>query len=900
MEAYFKKLVAQMLDNYATVIILLVLVATGSYFVMMEGLQEQEGDSTMVRMSSEQGQYIQDINVLLTKLIYLTDKQKRTDVRGEINNKIQVLTETHDYLRTGTRYIRVNTRLTLQSGVLSPKMRALFFDGGKSSVDSLMGQFVIQARKLSKTEPGVLALQTATLQELYFKITPTLIEGMAKINAFTQQESEKKLAGITNIQNITFALTLASLLLVGVLLLKPLVEHLQESMSKVKEEKNFADNVINTAQAIIIGLDQSGRLVLFNHNAEENTGWVEAEVVGNEFMSQFIPEDNRDKFQKLFTGMMAGEIEYADELETPMIISSGELIDVVWHTTTILNTKTQKPAMFLATGLNITERKVAEAKLQHAHAEMAKISERLQDEVNLAATLQQSILPEPKIELPGLVGEASLLTSTEVGGDYYDYYKVDGYTSVLLVGDVSGHGVAAGTMVSAAKAGIYPLINEGISSPSEILNSLNKTMLATAQRELLMTMACVSLDGRTGKAVFANAGHVLPYIWRTSEEKWEMLEAGGLPLGQSKEFDYKSAIVELQMEVGDRLFLYTDGIVEEESPSGEAFGYERLEQILEECGDADEEFIREALMTSLEFHCQGSDYEDDVTIVLVTHTDRVMEASSSTMEVSDIIRIADDYYREDNHPIPRISKEYVVFMADNDFSDLLTRFSHDGICRVLPRKNQFCKEIGMDLLLSQHHESPDDDIFFLMPEQPTHRQFQLTHTEDKMFIMEEIHSWLSEQDNLPGDQVDALSVLLDEVIENSLYAAPRDGKGVPYYEKGVSRELSSPEEVRIDIAFTDKQLGLMITDNWGTLTPGVFLKNLARAMEEGVEAGVGGAGLYMMWRLSDYLQVRVHPQQRTQVTLLWDLNGTVDMDVESGFQFINHSEYEAILQTKAA
>jgi hypothetical protein len=169
-----------------------------------------------------------------------------------------------------------------------------------------------------------------------------------------------------------------------------------------------------------------------------------------------------------------------------------------------------------------------------------------------------------------------------------------------------------------------------------------------------------------------------------------------------------------------------------------------------------------------------------------------------------------------------------------------------------------------------------------------------------MFIMEEIHSWLSEQDNLPGDQVDALSVLLDEVIENSLYAAPRDGKGVPYYEKGISRELSSPEEVRIDIAFSNKQLGLMITDNWGTLTPGVFLKNLARAMEEGVEAGVGGAGLYMMWRLSDYLQVRVHPQQRTQVTLLWDLNGTVDMDVESGFQFINHSEYEAILQTKAA
>jgi sigma-B regulation protein RsbU (phosphoserine phosphatase) len=71
-------------------------------------------------------------------------------------------------------------------------------------------------------------------------------------------------------------------------------------------------------------------------------------------------------------------------------------------------------------------------------------------------------------------------------------------------------------------------------------------------------------------------------------------------------------------------------------------------------------------------------------------------------------------------------------------------------------------------------------------------------------------------------------------------------------------------------------------------------------MEEGVEAGVGGVGLYMMWRLSDYLQIRVHPQKRTQVTTLWDLNGTVDMSVDSGMQFLYHSEYEATYQARSA
>jgi sigma-B regulation protein RsbU (phosphoserine phosphatase) len=143
-------------------------------------------------------------------------------------------------------------------------------------------------------------------------------------------------------------------------------------------------------------------------------------------------------------------------------------------------------------------------------------------------------------------------------------------------------------------------------------------------------------------------------------------------------------------------------------------------------------------------------------------------------------------------------------------------------------------------------------------------------------------------------------IILDEMTENSLYAAPRDGKGVAFYTKGESRELSSHEEVRIDIAVAPDILGLMITDNWGTLNPAVFLKSIAHAMEEGVEAGVGGVGLYMMWRLSDYLQIRVHPQKRTQVTTLWDINGTVDMSVDSGMQFLYHSEYEASYQTRAA
>jgi sigma-B regulation protein RsbU (phosphoserine phosphatase) len=64
-------------------------------------------------------------------------------------------------------------------------------------------------------------------------------------------------------------------------------------------------------------------------------------------------------------------------------------------------------------------------------------------------------------------------------------------------------------------------------------------------------------------------------------------------------------------------------------------------------------------------------------------------------------------------------------------------------------------------------------------------------------------------------------------------------------------------------------------------------------MDSGVEAGIGGAGLYMLWRLSDYFQIRILPQQRTQVTTVWDLSSPVNMDTSSGFQFLYHSKYDA-------
>jgi len=138
--------------------------------------------------------------------------------------------------------------------------------------------------------------------------------------------------------------------------------------------------------------------------------------------------------------------------------------------------------------------------------------------------------------------------------------------------------------------------------------------------------------------------------------------------------------------------------------------------------------------------------------------------------------------------------------------------------------------------------------------------------------------------------------LLDEIIENGLYAAPRDGKGKPLYAKGTPRELSEGEVLRLDLSIQNGLLGLSMTDNWGTLTPNVFLNRLTRHVQgSGLISGMGGGGLYLIWRLSDYLQLRVFPHQQTQVCVFLNLNNPVDPDSDKSYQFLYHTELHEVV-----
>ena len=296
---------------------------------------------------------------------------------------------------------------------------------------------------------------------------------------------------------------------------------------------------------------------------------------------------------------------------------------------------------------------------------MEQLSTRLKEEVASAATLQRNLLRPERIELPGLRGLSTLITSSEVGGDFYDYYAVDDRWVVMLVGDVSGHGVAAGTMVSAAKAGVNLLERDKEKEPHKILARLSDTILNTARQSLLMTMFALCLDTKTGELTYANAGHQFAYIYRSITGALEMLEVGGLPLGKEENISYEQCATE--MDVGDRLFLYTDGIVEEENAINECFGYERLEELLAIHAESDAETLRDSLLASLASHVGRSNFEDDVTIFFVEHFERHHKKTKtieSEQQEFDLVRIIDNFYRANPDSIAsNIMRQNVVFFC---------------------------------------------------------------------------------------------------------------------------------------------------------------------------------------------------------------------------------------------
>ncbi len=237
--------------------------------------------------------------------------------------------------------------------------------------------------------------------------------------------------------------------------------------------------------------------------------------------------------------------------------------------------------------------------------------ERIEQELQVARRIQQASLPKEVPELEGWQIAPIYRPAREVGGDFYDFHFLAEGRLGLVTGDATGKGVPA-ALVMSTSCGMLQAVSQalGSSSPSEVLKQVNETLVARIPQNMFVTCFYAVLDPMSGSLSYANAGHDLPYLWHGSE--CEELRATGMPLGLMAGMSYEQK--EIELDYGQGVLFYSDGLVEAHDPEGEMFGFPRLRALVAQHGE--ERSVGNFLLEELySFTGEGWKQEDDITLL---------------------------------------------------------------------------------------------------------------------------------------------------------------------------------------------------------------------------------------------------------------------------------------------
>jgi serine phosphatase RsbU (regulator of sigma subunit)/predicted ester cyclase len=237
--------------------------------------------------------------------------------------------------------------------------------------------------------------------------------------------------------------------------------------------------------------------------------------------------------------------------------------------------------------------------------------ERIEQELRVARDIQQASLPKEVPQLEGWQVSPYYQPAREVGGDFYDFFDLEGGQVGVVVGDATGKGMPA-ALVAEATSNMLRAVAQalGSSSPGEVLSRVNQTLLARIPPNMFVTCFYGVLDPSSGRLLYANAGHDLPYLWHGGHA--EELRARGMPLGLMPGMSYEQK--EVVLEPRDSTLLYSDGLVEAHDPQGEMFGFPMLQALVAEHGEEVSlgDFLLEELYS---FVGEGWEQEDDITLL---------------------------------------------------------------------------------------------------------------------------------------------------------------------------------------------------------------------------------------------------------------------------------------------
>jgi sigma-B regulation protein RsbU (phosphoserine phosphatase) len=360
-------------------------------------------------------------------------------------------------------------------------------------------------------------------------------------------------------------------------------------------EKTYLESLFNSVSEAIVLHDDNDLVVNVNDEFTRMFGYSREEAIGQPINDLIASEEFKEHATRNSSMVMDGQRTDNDSTRKR---KDGTLLDV-WIIGAPIIYNGKQMGVY-AIYRDITERRKAE-----------EIRIRSLEEARMARNIQINLLPKSNPTIDGYEIAGKSIPALNVGGDYYDFIRLDDHRLAIALGDVSGKGLAAALVMSNLQATIRSLALSNVTA-NECLERANNLLFRSIDAKTFVSLFYGILDTKKNTICYANAGQNLPLIF-SPDKKPIPLKNHGLVLGMKENVSYQKE--EIQINPGDRLLIYSDGIPEAMNEHREEFGDENLLKIVQQYCDCYPDTLIENILTTLNLHFGNAPQNDDMTMV---------------------------------------------------------------------------------------------------------------------------------------------------------------------------------------------------------------------------------------------------------------------------------------------
>lgn len=283
--------------------------------------------------------------------------------------------------------------------------------------------------------------------------------------------------------------------------------------------------------------------------------------------------------------------------------------------------------------------------VKQLNSTLKRINSEMDEEMETAKKIQEGLIPTQLPEMINVRSAAIYIPANKVGGDLYDILITPSQKTAVLIFDVSGHGIPAALVGAMAKM-LFAHFIDKTESPAEVFRLVNKQICSFVKTEQYLTAFLGIIDPIKNTMTYSRAGHVPPLVYKQKEKQIIRLDSRGFFIGHAalqNLAEYWEQTVNL--EPGDKVLFYTDGLTEGSNSTGELYGSERLRAIYGSCAPLSPDDILSCIVSDQKTFRSGTPLRDDFTVLCVElgNTELLLDDSGFTREDEPNIRILFSY-----------------------------------------------------------------------------------------------------------------------------------------------------------------------------------------------------------------------------------------------------------------